>query len=85
MEFDPAWLSGLGPLLGPREVESSEAARHKPLQLEMIGWLDFQDENTVCVVCERFSEPNPSGEARLRSTGVSIVKSAIVELRRLKG
>jgi hypothetical protein len=65
--------------------ESSEAGRYKPFQLEMIGWLDFQDKDTVRVVCERFAEPKASGDAKVRSTGVSIVKSTILDLRRVAG
>jgi len=64
--------------------ESSDAAQYKPWLLEMIGWLDYQDKDCLRVVCERFAEPRSSGSARVRSTGVAIVKNTIIELKRLK-
>jgi len=63
--------------------EAAEASHYKPWTLELIGWLDYQDKDCIRVVSERYAEPSPSGNARVRSTGVSIVKSTIVELKRL--
>jgi hypothetical protein len=63
--------------------EAADASRYVPWILELIGWLDYQDKKCIRVVSERYREPSLTGKARLRSTGVSIVKSTIVELKRL--
>lgn len=63
--------------------EAADASQYRPWTLELIGWLDYQDKDSIRIVCERFVEPRPSGNARVRSTGVSIVKSTILELKRL--
>ncbi len=63
--------------------ENADASFYKPWILEAVGWLDYEDEECIRIVQERFPEPRPVGNSRLRSTGVSIVKSTIVELRRV--
>lgn len=63
--------------------ENADSTVYKPWTLEAVGWLDHEDNDYIRIVNERYPEPRVSGNARLRSTGVSIVKSTIVELRRL--
>ncbi len=63
--------------------EGADANLYKPLTLEMIGWLVHVDEECVRVVSERYAEPRASGNARVRSTGTVIIKSTILELKRL--
>ena len=64
--------------------ESADARQYKPWPLEMIGWLDYEDKDCLRIVCERFAEPTSFGNARVRSTGISIVKNTILELKRLR-
>jgi len=64
--------------------ENADSSLYKPWTLEAVGWVDHEDSDCIRSVNERYSEPRASGNARLRSTGVSIVKSTIVELRRIK-
>jgi hypothetical protein len=63
--------------------EAADAIQYKPWILELIGWLDYQDEDCIRVVSERYSEPHGSRNAWVRSTGIAIPKSTVVELRRL--
>jgi hypothetical protein len=64
--------------------ENADSTLYKPWTLEAVGWVDHEDDDCIRIVNERYSEPRASGNARLRSTGVSIVKSTIVELRKIK-
>jgi len=61
----------------------SDASLYKPWIRECVGWLDYEDSEYVRLIWERFMEPNPPENARLRSTGLAILKRAIVEIRRV--
>ena len=63
--------------------EAADASHYRPWTIELIGWLDYQDKDCIRVVCERYAEPRHSGNALVRSTGIAIPKSTIVELKRL--
>ncbi len=63
--------------------KDSDAGQYRPWIRECVGWLDYDDEEFVRIVWERFSEPNPPDNTRLRSTGLAILKKAIVEMRRV--
>jgi hypothetical protein len=63
--------------------EGADAGRYRPWTLELVGWLDYQDKECIRVVSERYAEPSILGNARLRSTGVCIPQSTIIELKRL--
>jgi hypothetical protein len=52
---------------------------------EAIGWLDHEDNDCIRLVWERFAVPDPHGEAKQKETGLVILKSAILEIRRLCG
>lgn len=58
----------------------SEANTYKPFVREAVGWLDYEDQECIRLVWERFAEPS-QGDARERSTGLVILKSCILELR----
>lgn len=58
----------------------SEATGYKPFVREAVGWLDYEDQECIRMVWERFAEPS-QGDARERSTGLVILKSCILELR----
>ena len=64
--------------------ENADSSLYKPWTLEAVGWLDHEDKDCIRIVNERYPEPRASGSARLRSTGVSIIKSTIVDLRKVK-
>ena len=61
----------------------SDASQYQPWVRECVGWLDYEDEAYVRVIWERFSEPNPPENARLRSSGLALLKKAIIEMRTL--
>jgi hypothetical protein len=63
--------------------ENADSNLYKPWILEAVGWLDDEDSDYIRIVNERYPEPRASGNARLRSTGVSIIKSTIVDLKRI--
>jgi hypothetical protein len=60
-----------------------DASQYGPWVRECVGWLDYEDDEYVRIVWERFSEPNPPDNAKLRSTGLAILKKAILEMRRV--
>ena len=62
--------------------KDSDASRQKPRVLEAFGRLDYQDEDYVRVVFEEYSEPASAKDSKLRSMGLVILKSTILELRR---
>jgi len=61
--------------------KDSDASQYQPWIRETVGWLDYEDEEYVRIVWERFHEPHPPDNARLRSTGLAISKKDIVEMR----
>ncbi len=63
--------------------KDGDASQYQPWTREAVGWLDYEDEEYVRLVWERFSTANPLDDATTRSTGLSILKSAILEIRRV--
>jgi hypothetical protein len=62
--------------------KDADASRQRPRVLEAFGRLDYQDEDYVRVVFEQYSEPASSRDSKLRSMGLVILRSTILELRR---
>ena len=56
---------------------------YKPFIRETIGWLDYEDEEWLRIVWERFAMPNPPNESKPRATGLAIFKRAVIEMRRI--
>jgi len=56
---------------------------YRPWSRETIGWLDYEDEECLRLVWERFAMPDPPNEAEPRATGLVILKKVIVEMRRV--
>jgi len=50
---------------------------------ECVGWLDYEDEEHIRIVWERFAMPDPPNESKPRATGLVILKKTIVEMRRI--
>jgi len=50
---------------------------------ECVGWLDYEGEDHIRIIWERFAMPDPPNEAKPRGTGLVILKKAIVEMRRV--
>ncbi len=63
--------------------KDSDASQYQPWTREAVGWLDYEDKEYLRLVWERFFETNLPDNARTRSTGLTILKSAILEIRRL--
>ena len=61
----------------------SEASQYVPWTHECIGWLDYEDEQYVRVVWERFAMPDPPNDSKPRATGLVILKEAILEMHRI--
>ena len=61
----------------------SEASQYVPWTRECIGWLDYEDQDHVRIVWERFAMPDPPNEAKPRATGLVILRKAILEIRRV--
>lgn len=55
----------------------------KPIVRETIGWLDYEDREYIRLVWERYAEPIIGEESRIRTTGLAIRKSDIIEMKKL--
>src|SRR5438552_13730763 len=56
----------------------SDSSKYQPWQRETCGWLDAANDEFVRIVWERYVEPNGPENARVRSTGLTILRSTIV-------
>ena len=56
---------------------------YRPWSRETIGWLDYEDEECLRLVWERFAMPDPPNEVKPRATGLVILKKVIVEMRKV--
>ncbi len=61
----------------------SDASQYQPWIREAVAWLDFENQEYLRLVWERLCEPNPPDNARTRSTGLTIPRKTILELKRL--
>lgn len=64
-----------------KDVESEGC---KPFIRETVGWLDYEDDEYIRVVWERFAQPHINVEATIRSTGLVILKKAIMEIKHVE-
>ncbi|MGF3573510.1 MAG: hypothetical protein ACQXXG_08860 [Candidatus Bathyarchaeia archaeon] len=55
----------------------------KPIVRETIGWLDYENAEYIRLVWERYAEPIIGEESRIRTTGLAIRKSDVIEMRKL--
>lgn len=65
--------------------KDADSFQQRPRVMEAVGRLEYEDDEFIRLTWEQYPEPNPSGDARVRSTGLTILKSTIVELRRVSG
>ena len=75
----------LGSLLYVRYLDhvlfrDSNADSYRPWTRETVGWLDYEDDQSLRLVWERFAMPSPN-ESQTKSTGLVILKTAILERR----
>jgi hypothetical protein len=63
--------------------KDSDASQYQPWTREAVGWLDFENEDYVRLVWERFCEPNSHDNGRTSSTGLSILRVSILEMRKI--
>ena len=61
----------------------ADASQYKPWARETIGRLDYEDENSVRIIWEWFAEPDPTGTAKTPSSGLALLKRAIIEMRKI--
>jgi hypothetical protein len=50
---------------------------------ECVGWLDYEDDECIRLIWERFAMPDPPAESKPRATGLVILKRTILEFRRI--
>lgn len=55
----------------------------RPFTRETIGWLDHEDDHCIRIVWERFAGVDPQEKMKQKATGLLIMKSSILELRRI--
>ena len=56
-----------------------------PFIRETIGWLEGENDNSIQVVWERSAGANTPEKAKQKATGLVIMKSSILEMRKLNG
>jgi hypothetical protein len=55
----------------------------RPMLREAVGWLGYEDNEFIKISFERFAIPFEPEGSRQRETCIAVLKSAIIELRRL--
>jgi (2Fe-2S) ferredoxin len=55
----------------------------KPIVQEAWGRLEYEDQEYVRLVVARYQEPNNDGKATRKATGLVILKTTILEMRRI--
>jgi len=53
-----------------------------PIVRETIGWVDYQDDDYMRIIWERYSEAEIKEESKLRITGLAILKKNIISIRK---
>jgi hypothetical protein len=54
---------------------------YRPVELELRGWLDYEDDQQYRIIWERPSAAGPPG-LDVKASGVSILKKTVLEIRR---
>jgi hypothetical protein len=57
--------------------------RATPITRECVGWLDYEDEEYIRLIWERYAMPNPPNESKPKATGLVILKKTILETRKI--
>jgi hypothetical protein len=60
-----------------------DASQQRPWIRECLGWLDYEDDEYVRIVWERYAMPDPPNESKPKATGLVILRRAIIEERRI--
>jgi hypothetical protein len=63
-----------------RDVDPS---LYRPFTRECIGWLDYENEEYIRLIWERYAMPNPPNESKPKATGLVILKKSILEMRKI--
>jgi hypothetical protein len=63
-----------------RNVDPESA---KPIIQEAWGWLQHEEPGYIRLVVARYQEPNNDGKPARKATGLVIVKSTILEMRKV--
>ena len=61
----------------------ADPSQYRPWAREAVGWLDYEDQESIRIIWERFAMPDPPNEAKPRATGLVILKKTIVEVRKV--
>ena len=56
---------------------------YKPVIRETIGWLDYDDAEYIRLAWERYAEPVFNEETKIKTTGLALRKSDIIEVRKV--
>jgi hypothetical protein len=55
-----------------------------PLVRETVGWLDYQSEDYIRLIWERYAEPSIDEQSRVRITGLALRKCDIIEVLKIE-
>jgi hypothetical protein len=61
--------------------KESDSDQQTPKVLEAVGRLEYENDEFVRLIWEQYPDPGISTANKLRSTGLTVLKSTIVELR----
>jgi hypothetical protein len=80
LEHPVYWIRYLDPVVFERV---DRPADYHPVVRECLGWLDSQEGDVVRIVWDRSVSRLPNEKPPAGSNGLTVPKSAVVELRRL--
>jgi len=60
-----------------------DSSQFFPWIREAVGWLDYEDEKSIRIVWERYAESFDEETVRMKSTGISLMKTAVMEIRKV--
>ena len=60
--------------------DAADLSIMKPIIREALGWLDAEDSTYIRLIWERYAEPTVHEQLRVRSTGLALRKSDIIEM-----
>ena len=63
--------------------KDTDASQYFPWIREAVGWLDYEDKKYIRIVWERYAESFDNETIRMKSSGISLMKNAVMEIRKV--
>jgi len=63
---------------------NSDSSLYHPAIRECVGWVEKEDEESICVLFDRTSKPLPNQKTKLLENGLILLKGNIIEMKKLE-